>query len=502
VTADVVHRTVAVNQVHLHVRCQQHLVNCAITRPRPYGTIIKHGKVSKLMIYGYARVSSVEQATDADSLKQQIARLKTAGAEQIFFDIESGFKKDSKQAELQKLIKLVTQGKISEIIITRLDRLGRSTIRVNANLQLFQDYKVKLRVLDQPIDSGTTSGWFSTGLIVMAAEYESRMLSDRTRHGMAYFRSQLKSQIAPFGYKLNSDHKLEVHPETRDIARKIIDLLLEGQSYSFVSRYLFEQHGIKRSISGLRHWINNPAICGHVRFFTEMEYRRNPKNPRPPEIHRNTHEAIATDAEIATIKRNAKTKPKLSTKENKNYPLRGLLRCACCHGSMYRIISKYKSGETHWIRCLKHSQNIHHCPNKKNARLNTLTRQVIEQLTQKAVEVTELSNITDQDDVATNDILQELKRKLAGLEELNQGVKNPAISVAIDDLKLQIVSEESREKHMIKIDTQRYELLKTFGHATFWESLGEEDLRKVFESFVETVFINESGEVDSIIFSI
>ncbi|BAY29729.1 hypothetical protein NIES2107_15730 [Nostoc carneum NIES-2107] len=446
------------------------------------------------MIYGYARVSTVEQSLEYDALKQQVNRLENAGAETVLIDVESG--RSDKRKEFNKLLKFVQEGKVREIIVTRIDRLGRSDIDVIKNIQMFNDCGVILRILDAPIDVSSSFGRFSASQMAALADFESRLLSERTRHGMNYFRSQGKLQKACFGYQLNSDRKLEPHPTNFPIARKIIDLLLQGYSYGAISKLLFEQYRIEFSLSGLRHWVKNPAILGHTRYFTEMEYRRNPKNPRPPQITRNTHQAIATEVEINTIRRNAKTKPRLSGKREKDYPLKGLLRCAHCGGGMYRVISKYKSGETHWVRCARHAQNIHFCPNKTNARLTTLTEQVIERITQKAVEITEQSNVGDRNE--ESEALIDLKQQLAGLVAMNSS--NPAIIAAMRDIQAQIDAEEIRLKSASKIDADRLKLAWSYNQATFWESLDDGDLRLAFRSFVEVVFVDSTGNVASVEF--
>ncbi|KOP23471.1 site-specific recombinase [Hapalosiphon sp. MRB220] len=447
------------------------------------------------MIYGYARVSTVEQSLEYDALKQQVKRLEDAGAEVVLVDVESG--RSSKRKEFNKLLKLVKEGKVREVIITRIDRLGRSDIDVIRTIQLFNDCGIILRILDAPIDVSSSFGRFSASQMAALADFESRLLSERTRHGMNYFRSQGKLQKACFGYKLNSDRKLEPHEINFPIARKIIDLLLDGYSYGAVSKLLFEEYGIEFSLSGLRHWVNNPAILGHTRYFTEMEYRRNPRNPRPPQIIRNTHEGIATEAEISKIRRNAKTKPRLSGSREKDYPLKGLLRCSLCGGGMYRVISKFKSGETHYIKCNKHVQNIHFCPNKASARLTTLTEQVIERITQESKEIIEQSNVSDRAPEESKTLI-DLKQQLAGLEALNSN--NPAIVAAVRDIQSQIEAEEIRLKSASRIDADRLKLAWSYSQATFWDSLDDGDLRQAFRSFVEVVFVDDSGNVSSIEF--
>src|SRR5499425_2035268 len=71
-----------------------------------------------MMLYGYARVS-----TDAQSLAAQDAALRAAGCSKVFAEKVSGAKAD--RAELDKLLKKLDRGDV--VIVTRLDRLARST---------------------------------------------------------------------------------------------------------------------------------------------------------------------------------------------------------------------------------------------------------------------------------------------------------------------------------------------------------------------------------------
>ncbi|AFY58653.1 site-specific recombinase, DNA invertase Pin [Rivularia sp. PCC 7116] len=446
------------------------------------------------MIYGYARVSTVEQSLEYDALKQQVKRLEDAGADVVLVDIESG--RSNKRKEFNKLLKMVERGKIREIIVTRIDRLGRSDIDVIRTIQLFNDSGIILRILDAPIDVSSSFGRFSASQMAALADFESRLLSERTRHGMAYFRSQGKVQSACFGYRLNEEHKIIPHEKNFPIARKVIELLLEDYSFGAVSKYLFEEHGINYSVSGIRHWLENPTLLGHTRYFTDMEQKRNPKNPRPPQIIKNTHEAIATEFEIARIKRNAKSRPRFTGKKEKEYPLKGLLKCADCKGGMFRIISRYKSGETHWIRCNKHARNPHLCHNKKNSRLNVLTKQVIKAITDEAEKIIEQSELADSP-VESSELI-DLKQQLEGLKALNSS--NPAIIAAMQDIENQIEAEVMRSQYADKIDADRLKLAWSYSQPAFWESLDNDDLRQAFKSFVEAVFVDSTGNVSSISF--
>ena len=71
----------------------------------------------KLAVYGYARVS-----TDGQSLSAQLAELKAAKCEKIFQEKISGARSDRKQ-----LARLMILAKSDVLVVTRLDRLARST---------------------------------------------------------------------------------------------------------------------------------------------------------------------------------------------------------------------------------------------------------------------------------------------------------------------------------------------------------------------------------------
>lgn len=449
-----------------------------------------------MSIYGYARVSTAEQSLEYEALKQQVKRLENAGADIVLVDVESG--RSNKRKEFNKLLKLVEKGKVREIIVTRIDRLGRSDIDVIRTIQLFNDCGIILRILDAPIDISSSFGRFSASQMAALADFETRLLSERTRHGMAYFRSQGKVQSAPFGFQLNDEHKLEPHRRNFAIAREIIDLLLKGYSYGKVSKHLAENHDIKFSLSGLRHWVKNPAVCGHTRYFTEMEYRRNPKNPREPFILRDTHQAIASEAEIHEILHAAKNKPRISVNKHGDYPLKGLLSCAVCGGGMFRIIYKFKSGdgETHWIRCNSHARGSQFCSNKKNTRLSDLTKQVVAAIAKKSQEVVEEVNVRNSDVVDSPELI-ELRGQLAGLEALQS--ENPAILGAIRDIRGQIEAELSRLRVGVKIAQDRYRLAWVYSQADFWSSLPEDELRQAFRAFVLEVKVDSTGNVAEVV---
>ena len=182
---------------------------------------------------GYVRVSTREQ-DEGNALEQQTARVEKAGAVMIFSDVESG--RSDKRKEFNKMITLCKQGKVTEVICTRIDRLGRSVVGIHKAIAIFEEHQVKLTVLDAPVDSTSPFGWFSVNQMAGLAEFESRLLANRIKNGMDFFREQKKaSPRPPFGY-CRVDEKYapdlsEIQGKTKwAIASEIVDFFLSDNA--------------------------------------------------------------------------------------------------------------------------------------------------------------------------------------------------------------------------------------------------------------------------------
>jgi DNA invertase Pin-like site-specific DNA recombinase len=100
------------------------------------------------VIYGYARVS-----TDGQSEAAQVAALKKHGARKVFREVASGAKTDRKQ--LRRLLDQLEAGDV--LMVTRLDRLARSTRDLLNTLAAIADRKAGFRSLGDVWADTTTS---------------------------------------------------------------------------------------------------------------------------------------------------------------------------------------------------------------------------------------------------------------------------------------------------------------------------------------------------------
>ena len=133
------------------------------------------------MKFGYARVSSKGQAVDGNSLAAQEKALRIAGAEKIYMDSYTGTK--ISRPELDKLLSKLKQG--DSLIITKLDRIARSSIGGVTLIQELLDKGVVVHILNMGIIDNSPTGKLITTVLLAFAEFERDMIVERTKEGKA-----------------------------------------------------------------------------------------------------------------------------------------------------------------------------------------------------------------------------------------------------------------------------------------------------------------------------
>ncbi len=125
---------------------------------------------------GYARVSSTGQ-----SLEVQLDKLNQAKCDRIYKEKRSG--RTSDRSEFQFCMNYLREG--DTLIITRLDRLARSVVHLAKISKRFQSEKIDLQVLDQNIDTSTSTGRLMFNMLASIAEFENDLRTERQSEGIA-----------------------------------------------------------------------------------------------------------------------------------------------------------------------------------------------------------------------------------------------------------------------------------------------------------------------------
>ena len=161
---------------------------------------------------GYGRVSTRDQNLDA-----QRDALSAAGCDQIFVDKASG--KLARRPGLDKALLSASRAG-DQLVVTKLDRLGRSLEHLIALSKDLQEQKVDLVVLDQGIDTSTAIGRMFFQILGSIAEFEHALMSERTMDGLAAARARgrtggQKPKLGPRQVKLARGMYEETGPDGR-----------------------------------------------------------------------------------------------------------------------------------------------------------------------------------------------------------------------------------------------------------------------------------------------
>lgn len=177
---------------------------------------------------GYARVS-----TSGQTLQAQLDQLASMPCNRVFQETVSGAKTD--RPELRKALAALNKGDV--LIITRLDRLARSTRDLENIVHDIREKGAALRSLaDAWLDTATPTGQLVLTVLGGIAQFERSLIRDRTSEGRA--------RAKQAGRRLGRPPKLTPHQCGE--ARR---LQAEGQDNAEIARLL----GVHRStISRLR----------------------------------------------------------------------------------------------------------------------------------------------------------------------------------------------------------------------------------------------------------
>lgn len=178
---------------------------------------------------GYCRISTVEQSSQL-----QISALTEAGCERIFTD-EGVSGTRARRPELDKMLDHLRSG--DELVIWKLDRLGRNTKNLLELVDLLEAKGVTFRSLTEGISTSGPMGKAMLTIMSAFAQLERDQLAERTRAGMAAAaangRRAGRPEIGPDHEDVRKAHEMKaLGVKPADIGKMI------GASRATVYRYL------------------------------------------------------------------------------------------------------------------------------------------------------------------------------------------------------------------------------------------------------------------------
>ena len=173
----------------------------------------------------YARVSTVDKGQDPET---QLLGLREYAARRAFVvvgeyvDYASGTREDRPQ--YQALFSAARSRQLDVVLVWRYDRFARSTTALVNALQEFQSLGVDFISYQEHIDTTTPQGELIFTVMASLAQFESALMSERVKAGMARAKAQGK--------------RISRAPLARPIQRHIARLYAQGTSISHISKQL------------------------------------------------------------------------------------------------------------------------------------------------------------------------------------------------------------------------------------------------------------------------
>lgn len=231
----------------------------------------------------YVRVSTEEQAREGYSIRAQEEKLRgyALAKDWLIYGVYTDEGISGKDIEgrpaVKRLIADITEGKINNVLIYKIDRLTRSVKNLIELIELFNQHRCAFNSLNESIDTTTAAGRMFLKIVGIFAEFERENLAERVRLGLerkvreGY--SLCSYNIPSYGYNRETGERIqEVENEEAAVVRRIFDMYLrDDYSLCKIAKTLnAEAVRTKRDkkwhMRTIKLVLTNPNYVGKVRY--------------------------------------------------------------------------------------------------------------------------------------------------------------------------------------------------------------------------------------------
>jgi DNA invertase Pin-like site-specific DNA recombinase len=171
----------------------------------------------------YARVSTTDQTPE--NQLQALRAFATARGWSVAEFVDHGVSgAKERRPQLVAMLAEVRRRKLDVVVVTKLDRLARSTHHLVTLGKEFQTLGVDLVALDQAVDTTTASGRLLFHMLAAIAEFERDLIRDRVLAGLKRAKAQGKRLGRPREYEFDAGRARELKAQghsLRAIARAL-----------------------------------------------------------------------------------------------------------------------------------------------------------------------------------------------------------------------------------------------------------------------------------------
>ncbi|MBC1663158.1 recombinase family protein [Listeria welshimeri] len=289
----------------------------------------------------YIRVSTEEQVREGFSISAQKEKLKEycalRGWKDFKFYVDEGKTASNlNRPLLNELITHIKKGLIDIVLVYKMDRLSRTVVDLHNLLCVFDDYNCAIKSATEDFDTSSAMGRFFMTTISSIAQFERENISERVIFGMAEKARQGEyTPLAPFGFTKDSNGKLIVNENEKEIFLQIVNMILSGYSLRQTCEYL-TNIGIKTrrsndiwKVSTLVWMLKNPAIYGAIKWSGT--------------IYENTHEPLIDKETFIKIAKVLSIRSKATTNRrgHVHHIFKARLICPACGKRLSGLRTKY-----------------------------------------------------------------------------------------------------------------------------------------------------------------
>lgn len=358
-------------------------------------------------IFGYARVSTEEQAVHGLSIEAQTAALEAWARDNncklahIYVDAGiSARKPASKRPALQSLLDDVRSGKVGMIVFTKLDRWFRNIAEYYKVQEVLEKYHVDWRTIQEDYDTSTASGRLKINIMLSVAQDEADRTSERIKAVFETKRQKLEPLTGncPTGYRLDGK-KIVKDPDKEEAVSAFFRKFLACGSVSVTQAYVMDNYGLRIEYQLASKMLDSPAYYG---FYYGVD------GMTPPYITKDEFDRIQS-LRIRTVRK---------TKYNRTYLFSGIAVCGECG---FRLGPKTNvKNKVPMYNCPAHYIKRSGCQNKTNMSERKIEAHIIDFIEPKVHQIKlDYETINKQETQCSHrQEISALRSKISRLKEL------------------------------------------------------------------------------------
>jgi DNA invertase Pin-like site-specific DNA recombinase len=203
----------------------------------------------RVNVLGYVRVSTDEQDAGLEVQRESVrAACSVRGWVPVFVEDDGWSAKDLNRPGMELALGLLADGSYDTLVVSKLDRLSRSLLDFVGLVERSRREGWAIVALDLGVDTSTPAGEMMANVLASFAQYERRLIGERTRAALAV----KKAQGVPIG------RPRSVGVETVGLIR---ELRQKGLGFGAVAREM-NRLGVPTSRGGREWWPSTVrAVC-------------------------------------------------------------------------------------------------------------------------------------------------------------------------------------------------------------------------------------------------